>query len=285
VEAPAVAADADAMMSAASRDPALEAALRLALDDAELFLVYQPQFDLRSDQLTGAEALIRWRHPLRGVIAPATFLPAAEASGQIVPIGEWVLRTACRRAARWRRGERPVGISVNLSLRQLADDGIVVAVSSALSLSGLDPAALTLEVSESAIAGDVAVPASRLRELKDVGVRIAIDNFGGARWSMSYLSGLPVDALKIDRAFVSGTVPAGDAAVLIGTIVKIGKLLGLQVLGVGIESEAQLEQLRGLDCDGGQGYLLGRPVSAEWIEELLADAEAQGVARISSHAA
>ena len=116
-------------------------------------------------------------------------------------------------------------------------------------------------------------------------MRIAIDNFGGGRWSMSYLSGLPVDALKIDRALVSGNLPADDAAVLIGTIVKIGKLLGLQVLGVGIESEAQLEQLRGLDCDGAQGYLLGRPVSAEWIEELLADDEGQGVARISSHAA
>lgn len=280
-----MAADVEIMKSAASRDPALEAALRLALDDSELFLAYQPLFDLRSDQLTGAEALIRWRHPLRGVIAPAAFLPAAEASGLITPIGEWVLRTACRRAARWRRGERPIGISVNLSRRQLADDGVVAAVASALSVSGLDPAALTLEVSESALAGDVAVPASRLRELKDVGVRIAIDNFGGGSWSLSYLSGLPVDALKIDRAFVSGTMPAGDAAVLIAMIVKTGKLLGVPVLGVGIESEAQLEALRGLDCHAVQGYLLGRPVSAEWIEELLADAERQDVERISSRAA
>jgi EAL domain-containing protein (putative c-di-GMP-specific phosphodiesterase class I) len=238
-----------------------------ALEAEQLYLVYQPTFELRSERPTGFEALLRWRHPERGVIGPDVFIPIAEETGSIVPIGRWVLAEACRQAARWRRQGHELGMSVNVSGRQLDSDRLIDDVRDALEESGLEPQALTLEITETALMNDADATARRLSALKVLGVRLAIDDFGTGYSSLAYLRQFSVDSLKIDRSFIAGVASSSESAALIHTLVRLGKTLNLETLAEGIEDRDQLRALQRQECDMGQGFLLARPLE-------LADADA-----------
>ena len=259
----------------------IERDLWSALDREELFLLYQPTVELATQTVTGVEALVRWRHPTRGVISPVVFIPMAEDSGLIVPIGRWVLREACRQAAAWSREGRPLALSVNVSARQLDDETLVDDVEGALAANGLDPASLTLEITETALMHDPERAAQRLRQLKAIGVRIAIDDFGVGYSALGYLRVFPVDMLKIDRSFIAGIETSAHSRVLIHTLVQLAKTLGLQTLGEGIETATQLDHLQGEQCDLGQGFLFARPLAPEHVQEFLThSAEPADAARI-----
>ncbi len=245
----------------------LEMDLREALDADQFFLLYQPLVDLRSETITGIEALLRWRHPVRGVIPPDLFIAIAEENDLIVPIGRWVLLTACRQAAAWHRRGRTLGISINVSARQLDQRELVQNVADALAVNDLNPAALTLEITETTLMRDAKAAGGRLRALKALGVRIAIDDFGTGYSSLAYLHQFPVDALKIDRSFISGA--SSESTALVHTLVQLGKTLGLETVGEGIEDPAQLRHLQHEECDTGQGYLFARPLEPDALEELL----------------
>jgi diguanylate cyclase (GGDEF)-like protein len=257
------------MQSACEQRLTLEMDLAEAIDRRELFLVYQPTFDLRSERMTGVEALIRWRHPRLGVVSPNDFIPMAERSGLIVPIGRWVLEEASRQAAAWRRCGHHIGVSVNVSARQLDGDGLIEDVRHALTRSGLEPASLTLEVTETALMRDPDAAAERLATLRVLGVRIAIDDFGTGYSSLAYLRRFPADVLKIDRSFVEGVATSTEAAALVHTLVQLGQSLGLETLAEGIEHRAQLQVLLREHCDVGQGFLFSRPLEPEAVAELL----------------
>lgn len=249
----------------------LEMDLRGALETNQLVLVYQPTFDLRSESITGVEALLRWNHPIRGLIMPDDFIPIAEESGVIVPIGRWVLQEACRQAAVWRDSGHPLAISVNVSGRQLDREYDLVAdVRDALAESTLEAQSLTLEITETMLMRDARRSAEQLRELKDLGVRIAIDDFGTGYCSLAYLKNFPVDALKIDRSFINGIASSPEAGALIHTLVQLGKTLGIETYAEGIEARSQLQHLQKEQCDSGQGYLFARPLSPEALETFLA---------------
>jgi diguanylate cyclase len=257
------------MQTAAQDRLELEMDLREALDADQFFLLYQPTFNLKTKDMTGVEALIRWRHPARGIIAPDAFIPLAEETGLIVPIGRWVLRTACEQAAMWHRHGSPLGMSVNLSGRQLDEADLVQEVADALEITGLDPIALTLEITETTLMRDAEAAARTLRALKVLGVRIAVDDFGTGYSSLAYLRQFPVDALKIDKSFISGIAASGDSKALIHTLVQLGKTLGLETLGEGIEEDVQLRHLQREQCDSGQGFLFARPLEPDAIDEVL----------------
>jgi diguanylate cyclase (GGDEF)-like protein len=261
------------MQDAIQKRMELEMDLRMAFERDEFFLVYQPTFDLRSMTPTGMEALIRWSSPTRGIVQPDDFIPLLEETGLIVQVGEWVLGEACRQGAEWQRAGYPIGIAVNVSTRQLDTDAFVPAVSDALSASSLDPGALTLEITETTLMSNTEETATRLTEAKELGVRIAIDDFGTGYSSLAYLQRFPVDALKIDRSFISrmGQDPEGEA--LIRTLVQLGKSLAIETLAEGIEQSCELSLLCEESCDSGQGFLFARPLDvdacvpflAEWI--------------------
>jgi diguanylate cyclase (GGDEF)-like protein/PAS domain S-box-containing protein len=257
------------MHTAAQDRLAVEMDLAEALDRDELFLLYQPIFDLQSENIIGVEALIRWRHPSRGVIPPIEFIPIAETSELIVAIGRWVLEEACRQAAEWHAAGHTLGVSVNVAARQLDGDDLIDDVGHALEVTGLDPTLLTLEITETTLMRDAAATARRLASLKEFGVRIAIDDFGTGYSSLAYLSQFPVDALKIDRSFINGIASSNAATALIHTLVQLGKTLNIETLAEGIEASAQLEILQGEDCDHGQGFLFARPLTPTAIEEYL----------------
>jgi EAL domain-containing protein (putative c-di-GMP-specific phosphodiesterase class I) len=248
---------------------ALEADLEQAVEQGQFFLVYQPTFDLRTRNVLGVEALIRWQHPTHGVVNPDQFIPVAEETGLIAPIGRWVLGEACRQLAVWRRAGHTVGVSVNVSAYQLDRDGLAEDVSRALAESGIDPALLTLEITESALMHDVPAAARRLAELKALGVRLAIDDFGTGYSSLAYLRQFPVDALKIDRSFISGLATSDEAAAIIQTLVQLGKTLRIDTLAEGIEDDDQLEHLQRAQCDQGQGFLFARPLDTAAIQVFL----------------
>jgi diguanylate cyclase (GGDEF)-like protein len=247
----------------------LELDLRDALGSEQFFLLYQPTFDLKSEAVTGVEALIRWRHPGRGVVPPDQFIPIAEQTGLIVPIGRWVLLDACRQAAVWHANGHPIGIAVNVSACQLETDELVRDVQEALAESGLEPTALTLEITETTLMRNADEAARRLTVLKTLGIRVAVDDFGTGYSSLAYLRQFPVDSLKIDRSFISGSTATKESAALIHTLVQLGKSLGLQTVGEGIEETSQLRHLQQEGCDLGQGYLLARPLEADAIERFL----------------
>jgi diguanylate cyclase (GGDEF)-like protein len=249
----------------------LEMDLRLAFEREEFFLVYQPTFDLERMSPTGMEALIRWSSPTRGIVQPDDFIPLLEETGLIVQIGTWVLEEACRQGAAWREAGFEVGIAVNVSTRQLDADGFVPAIAEALERSGLDPGALTLEITETTLMSNTEETAERLTRAKELGVRIAIDDFGTGYSSLAYLQRFPVDALKIDRSFISsmGQDPEGEA--LIRTLVQLGKSLSIETLAEGIEQSAELSLLRDEHCDSGQGFLFARPLDADACGPFLAE--------------
>ncbi|MBY0488536.1 MAG: EAL domain-containing protein [Gemmatimonadaceae bacterium] len=271
-----------AMHKAALDRLVVEAGLRMAIDREEFFLQYQPIVELTTGQIIGAEALVRWISRDRGLVSPMTFIPIAEETGLIVPLGRWVLRRACREAQKWtRERNQALRITVNLSGRQLQDAAIVEDVASALEESGLDPSQLTLEITESMLMQHTDVSMTRLTALKALGVSLAIDDFGTGYSSLSYLQRYPVDILKIDKAFVDVIDKGGDGPVLASAIVALGETLRMNTVAEGIETEAQRAHLISLGCELGQGYLFSRPVDAEDFWELLATrgAKAPFVAR------
>lgn len=247
----------------------LEMDLAEALSAGQLEIVYQPTFDLSTRRPVGLEALLRWRHPTRGMVSPAEFIPVAERSGLIIPIGRWVLAQACARAAAWRREGHEIGVAVNVSARQVDREGLVAEVSEALSVGALSPGALTLEVTETTIMQDAGAVASRLRALKAIGVRVAIDDFGTGYSSLAYLRQFPVDALKIDRSFVAGLATSEQATPLVHTLVRLGKMLNLETIAEGIEDGRQLAALRREGCDCGQGFFYSRPLPASDVPAFL----------------
>jgi diguanylate cyclase (GGDEF)-like protein/PAS domain S-box-containing protein len=238
---------------------------------SQISLAYQPIVDVASESITGFEALLRWTHPERGVIPPATFVPVAEESGLVLALGRWVLRTACQQAAVWNAGRgQPVSVTVNLSVRQLQDDSLALDVEGALKESGLPANCLTLEMTESVIMREPSAARARLHELKQLGVRIAIDDFGTGYSSLSHLQQFPVDILKIDRSFLHRMHQGSQETALVRTIIALAKLLSLATIAEGVEDAHQLQQLRELGCDSMQGFLFGRPMSAEEIDAILA---------------
>ena len=251
-----------AMHQATTERLRLGADLRGAVERGEFVLHYQPTVDLATRSVVGMEALVRWAHPERGLLAPAEFIPLAEHSGLIVPLGELVLKEACRQGRAWQeaRPDRPVGISVNLSAIQLQDSGLVAAVSLALEESELPPELLTLEMTESVMASDDAHILRRLRQLKGLGVRLAIDDFGTGYSSLSYLRSFPIDVVKIDRSFVEGIANGREEAALVRAIVRLAHGLKLKTVAEGVETEGQARRLRSAGCDQAQGYFFARPL-------------------------
>ncbi len=248
------------MAEAARGRVTLEASLRRALERSELELHYQPIYKLGEDRLVGAEALLRWRHPERGLVPPGEFIGVAEASGLIVPIGAWVVREACQQLARWRAGGRDLRIGINLSARQFRRAGLVETVSGALAESGVPGEALTLEITESLLMENPEGSRRMLEGLKALGPRIVIDDFGTGYSSLAYLRRFPIDAVKIDRSFVSELTSDPEDAKIVRAIIHLARDLRLAVTAEGIETTAQLEFVRAHGCDFGQGYLFGRPV-------------------------
>jgi diguanylate cyclase (GGDEF)-like protein len=247
----------------------LEMDLRDALTSGQYFLAYQPIFNLASGETTGVEALLRWRHPIRGVVQPDQFVPVLEDSGLIIDVGRWVLQEACRRGADWRSRGHRLDISVNVSTRQLETDQLIDDIMCALETSGFDARALIVEITETAIMRDVSAVVPRLAALKALGIRIAIDDFGTGYSSLAYLQQFPVDTLKIDRSFISAMADSPESGALIRTLVQLGKTLGLETLAEGIEELAQYSQLERDHCDSGQGYLYARPLEPEAVEAFL----------------
>jgi diguanylate cyclase (GGDEF)-like protein len=249
---------------------ALQSDLSTAVEDEQLFLHYQPIFDLASRRVVGVEALVRWRHPQRGVVAPASFIPLAEESRLIVPIGRWVLDEACRQVAVWRADGLSLGISVNVSAYQLGRREFAEDVQRALARWQIEPSSLTLEITETTLVRDVPAACERLQEVKALGVRIAIDDFGTGYASLSHLQRMPVDTLKIDRSFVSALGDGPQSRELLAAILGVGQSLSLSVVAEGIELASQQTTLEEMGCEIAQGFLLGHPGPAPEIEALLA---------------
>jgi diguanylate cyclase (GGDEF)-like protein/PAS domain S-box-containing protein len=249
---------------------ALKAEMRRALEMDEFEPHYQPIVDLETGKITGVEALVRWNHPERGIVSPAAFVPVAEETGLIIPIGSFVLHRACRDASTWLReyGDRaPQSVSVNLSPRQIQDAHVVKDVQLALDQSGLEPWRLTLEITESFLLDDTESAASTLAALKRLGVRIALDDFGTGYSSLTHLDRFPVDVLKIDKSFVDALgVEDTSKSSLVSAIVNLGMMLGLHVTAEGIEGSEQLASLRSMGCELGQGYYFARPMDTETLQ-------------------
>ncbi len=249
----------------------LEMDLREALVNEEFFLAYQPTLDLQDMSPNGVEALIRWKHPVRGTVQPDAFIPLLEETGLITEVGRWVLKEACNQGAKWRQDGHPIGMAVNVSGRQLDTDQLVCDIEEALSESGLDPQALTIEITETTLMRNVEETARRLIEVKKLGVRIAIDDFGTGYSSLAHLQRFPVDALKIDRSFIMGLAHNQEGETLIHTLVELGKALSLETFAEGIEQQQELSVLRDKNCDSGQGFLFARPLDVLSTETFLQD--------------
>jgi EAL domain-containing protein (putative c-di-GMP-specific phosphodiesterase class I) len=250
----------------------LEANLRQAIAQQEFVLHYQPQVDVASGGIVGVEALVRWDHPVSGLISPARFIPLAEETGLIIPLGEWVLFTACAQAKSWLEGGAAPGltVAVNLSPRQFRQEKLVEHVRAVLDATGLPPALLELEITESALMDDPERAVSTLGALKELGIRISMDDFGTGYSSLAQLKRFPIDKLKIDQSFMRG-IPRGRSDMEIAaTIVAMARNLHLKVLAEGVEREEQLSFLQIHGCDSYQGFLFSRPLPAPALTEMLA---------------
>ena len=250
----------------------LEQELRTALSDEQFMIYFQPKVSLRDSKVSGAEALIRWRHPEHGMISPAEFIPVAERTGTISQIGEWMMVQACRQFHDWQAaGQEPLIVAVNLSPAQFKDRNIPDMVRDILRDTKLDPACLELEITETAVMRDMGDAMDVLHELHDIGVGLSIDDFGTGYSSLSYLRQLPVNRIKIDRSFVMEVDQFDAAAAIARAVVMLGKSLGLTVVAEGIEKRAQLDYLRELDCDEAQGHFFSQPLPPEEFHRFVAE--------------
>jgi diguanylate cyclase (GGDEF)-like protein len=259
------------MNSALQGRGAIEDRLRSALEEDHFVVHYQPQFDLTRGRIIGAEALLRWQHPELGLVSPGHFLPVAEETGLIVPIGDWILRRACEQNALWNReGYRGLRVSVNVSSQQFLEPGFADVVRDTLESTGLPPVSLELEITESSLLRDVDVTVNTLRRLKDQGVRLAIDDFGTGYSALAYLKRLPIDVLKIDQSFVRALTTDPADATITETIVQLAAGLNLTTIAEGVETLEQLLLLGSYGCNRMQGYLFGKPVPADifagWLD-------------------
>ncbi len=244
----------------------LEIDLRRALALRELALVYQPQYNLASKQITGFEALLRWYHPERGSVSPGEFIPLAEELGLIVPIGEWVIRTACRAAARW---PSPLTVAVNVSAIQFRSADLTPTIVSGLAELGLDPARLELEITESVLVSDHAVALKLLNNARSLGLRVAMDDFGTGYSSLSYLRSFPFDKIKIDQSFVRTQPDDSTARAIVNAIAALGHSLGIKTIAEGVETDEQLALVAASGCTDVQGYLISKPLAADKLDEFL----------------
>jgi diguanylate cyclase (GGDEF)-like protein len=261
--------------------------LRRALERGEFVLHFQPQVDLQSGQVTGAEALVRWVHPDLGIISPAEFIPVAEETGLIVPIGEWVLREACRQTRKWHDDGFPLRVAVNLSGRQLKEEGFVASVLDIVREAGIAPSALELELTESMLMDASAAFLDKLHAIRDAGIQLAIDDFGTGYSSMSYLKTFPVGALKVDRSFVRDLPHNAEDAAITKAIIAMARSLKMEIVAEGIETAEQGEFLRNNGCHKSQGYYYSKPLPAGQLRELLVQQRIEAVrtVRRAMHAA
>jgi EAL domain-containing protein (putative c-di-GMP-specific phosphodiesterase class I) len=248
----------------------LERDLRQALQRRQLGVVYQPQLDPRTNRIVSAEALLRWRHPDRGMVPPGEFIPVAETSGLIRPLGRWILDKACRQASTWAQAGHPLRVAVNLSPAEMRGDELRTTIDQVLGRHGLSPALLELEITERLFMepSDSAVSAC-VRGLAHRGIRLAIDDFGTGYSSLAYLKSLPVSRIKIDKTFVQGIGRDAENEGVVLAVIGLAKSLGKAVIAEGVETRLQLEFLREHGCDEVQGFLLGRPTTAERFARLL----------------
>jgi len=258
------------MNSHAMESLTLETGLKKALDKDELVLYYQPQMDIKTRKITGLEALIRWKHPEMGMVSPGKFIPIAEDTGLIIPIGNWVLQTACGQMQKWRtEGVLGMQIGVNLSPHQFRQHDIIKTVKHAIDVSGLPSEQLDLEITESAIMHDIKATIATLHKLKDIGLTLSVDDFGTGYSSMSYLKKFPLDTLKIDKAFIREVMEDISDAAITKAIIALAKALGLTTIAEGVELKEQLEFLKEEGCDRIQGYFFSRPLPADEVEKLI----------------
>ncbi|MBV8856892.1 MAG: EAL domain-containing protein [Acidobacteria bacterium] len=265
----------------------LETDLRRAISRNEFFLNYQPIVCLETGLVSSFEALVRWRHPERGLVMPSDFIPVAEETGLIIPLGAWVLNEACRQMRLWQRqgaADETVAVSVNLSSRQFSQADLIEQVAGALRESGLRPGSLKLEITESMVMENIDTAIDMLMQLRGLGVQLAIDDFGTGYSSLSYLHRFPIDTLKIDRSFVTQMTDNSENAEIVRTIVTLARSLDMAVVAEGVETADQLRQLGDLGCDFGQGYLFSRPVGAGAAAELLADEQFSTLTHASAEA-
>jgi diguanylate cyclase (GGDEF)-like protein len=245
--------------------------LRRGLEAGEFVVFYQPEVDLVSNRVVAVEALVRWRHPTRGLVYPADFIPLAERTGLIVPLGRTVLRAACRQGAEWARTSSvPPRLSVNVSARQLHDERLVDLLRDTLEETGLPPELLRLELAESTVMDDIELAVRVLAELRSLGVGLSVDDFGSGYSSLAFLTRLPLDELKIDREFVAGMHLGGEDLGVVRAVVAVGHALELQVVAEGVETADSVETLRNLGCDVGQGFAFAAPEAAPDVSTLLA---------------
>jgi len=260
----------DELRAATQRRLEVETALNTALERGEFVVEYQPIVDLATDRVEGLEALVRWRHPERGLVPPSDFVGLAEESGLIGGIGEFVLGEACRQVGAWVADgtvDADFSVSVNLSARQFEHEDIVATVRSAIDDAGIAPRQLCLEITEGTLMASGS--AEVLQRLHDLGVKVAIDDFGTGYSSLYYLKRFPVDVVKIDRSFVDGLGTDADDDAIVTAVLSLGHALGLRVVAEGVETEAQRDRLIGLGCDAGQGFLMFRPVPAAEVPRTL----------------
>jgi diguanylate cyclase (GGDEF)-like protein len=258
------------MMDTIQKRMELEMDLQDAIERKEFYLVYQPTIALSDMSTTGVEALIRWRHPARGVVPPDEFIPLAEETGLITEIGKWVLDQACFQGAAWRSAGYAIGMAVNVSARQLDSDQLIADIEGALASSGLEPGALTIEITETTLMRNVEETTRRLVAVKQLGVRVAVDDFGTGYSSLAHLQRFPVDALKIDRSFIAGLSQNKEGEALIHTLVQLGKALSIETFAEGIEQQQQLSKLKDEDCDS--GLLFARPLDVAATEAFMRSA-------------
>jgi diguanylate cyclase (GGDEF)-like protein/PAS domain S-box-containing protein len=252
----------------------IEEDLRRALANHEFALHYQPKVNLKTGAIVGMEALIRWVHPTRGQFSPSSFIPVAEETGLILPIGAWVLREACLQAKSWKdAGLSPGTMAVNVSTIQFRDEGFLVDLLSVLRETCLDPRSLELEVTESVLMRNTEASVSMLKAIRDIGIRVAVDDFGTGYSSLSYLRRFPLDSLKIDQSFLRKIHVAPDDSIIVSAIIGMGRNIGLRVIAEGVETAEELAFLKANDCDEAQGYYFSRPVPAEGMVKLLAGDE------------
>ena len=262
----------------------LELDLRNAVSRGEFVLHYQPVVDLPTGRITEVEALVRWKHPNRGLLSPAEFVGLAEETGLIVPLGRWVLHEACRQTRQWQLaspGSR-LAISVNLSARQLQQAGLVEEIAAVLRDTRLDPGALRLEITETVVMHDAPTTLAKLEALKALGIQLAIDDFGTGYSSLGYLKRFPVDTLKIDRSFVKGIGGNVEDSAIVRAVITVAKSLNLSVTAEGIETAEQLDHLRALGCDHGQGYFFAKPMPGDRVPALLMATSPWGAATVSN---